>query len=238
MISLPKNQIRVKPPTQKRLDATIDHLKKHRKGRVTYDDAISHLFNKIKELKSKIRDLEQAKPQPSMQDKEVSMVPESPSDAGMQCPFWSDAGSGWVHCAKDQDRKGVIHKVSQEVCNLCYVRIQQRMLKNKELAEKLDCLSRYEEADIYFCVKNPPKAVRLEHGLKTCQACTQRLTKEKAHAQGLVLRTHTYVTCGAKEHRDSKNRLMFYCTKQGGTWIDIEYCKNIKCPHVKTVQTS
>jgi len=54
-------EIRVNKKIMRMLDGTIMELKKHRKGKISYDDALNHLFKTIEELKAKKRAIEKAK---------------------------------------------------------------------------------------------------------------------------------------------------------------------------------
>jgi hypothetical protein len=42
-----------------------------------------------------------------------------------QCPFYSFKG-GWVHCKKDEAKKEIIHRVSQGVCDECWIRTMSK----------------------------------------------------------------------------------------------------------------
>ena len=233
------------------LENTINQLKKHTRGRVTYDDAILSLYKKVKDLKAENRTLQAKGVLADVTQKEVVALGEGaettkdlieqpirePSEHAT-CPNYS-WGENAVLCGKDYDKKGVVHKVPEDVCMQCWQRNKEILApQTKPDTEKVECLCRYEHAGKYFCVKNPPKATPLAHNLKTCLACPDRLTKEKAEQRGVILRTHEYVTCGAKEHRDEKRGLMLHCMKEGGRWVDISHCKKIHCPSLKTVQTT
>jgi len=239
--------IRIEETTKNRLDVIKDALKKRRKGRISHDDAIQSLYKKIKDLKAEIRTLQQgiptAKPidETPTQPPQINEKPAPPQTPLMDhppCPHYS-WGDNIVLCSKDYDKKGVIHKVTDVICAMCWQRNKDILApQTKPDTEKVECLCRYEHAGKYFCVKNPPRSVPLAHNLKTCLACPDRLTKDKAEQRGLILRTHEYVTCGAKEHRDEKKGLMLHCMKEGGRWVTIEHCKKIQCKSLKTVQTT
>lgn len=244
--------IRIEETTKNRLDVIKDQLKKRRKGRISHDDAIQSLFKKIKDLKAENKTLQQGIPtaKPSLEgEKEDGKTPlnslsrepappQTPLMTHPPCPFFT-LGEDVVMCGKDYDKKGVVHKVPEDVCMQCWQRNKDILAPQiKPDTEKVECLCRYEHAGKYFCVKNPPRAVPLAHNLKTCLACPDRLTKDKAEHRGLILRTHEYVTCGSKENMDPKVGLMLYCDKEGGRWVTIAHCKKIECEFLKTVQTT
>ena len=233
------------------LQNTIIQLKKHKRGRVTYGDAILSLYKQVKDLKAEIKTLQAKGVLAVVTQKEVvalaegsETIKEKTDQAIIEmsehatCPHYS-WGENVVLCGKDYDKKGVVHKVPEDVCIQCWQRNKEILApQTKPAIEKVECLCRYEHAGEYFCLKNPPRAVKLAHALKTCLACPDRLTKDKAEQRGLILRTHDYVTCKAKEVMDPKTGLMLYCQKEGGRWVQISHCKKVKCEHLKTVQTT
>jgi len=49
-----------------------------------------------------------------------------------QCQFFSEPKDGIVGCSKDWDRKGIIQRVTEDVCGLCWDRVQKRLHEGME----------------------------------------------------------------------------------------------------------
>lgn len=240
--------IRVKSGTRDRLDGTVTQLKKHKRGRVTHDDAIQSLYKKIKDLKADIRTLQAKGVLAESTEKEMTTLAEGAdtikekTDQAIRetsehatCPNYS-WGENNVLCGKDYDKKGVVHKIPEDVCIQCWQRNKDIIIPKTE-GDIQPCLCRYEHANNYFCVKNPPRAVKLAHALKTCSVCPDRLTKEKAETLGLILTTKKYVICGAVEKQDEKAGTLLHCPR-AGQWTNIRQCEEIGCSQVKIIQAN
>lgn len=257
-----QDRIRVKSKTKNALDTLVDKLKARRKGKVTYDDLIILLLDdhaQVGRLERKVTHLEaentdlKAKLEAGVLPKVEAPVgpeatpettPETPQDyiieiPSSQCQYYAEADDGTIHCSKDYDARGVIHRVTEVVCAMCWDRIAKRLQEDRRLAEAYPCLRRFQGQDGNFrCVIHPPEATTLAHGLQTCQACQNRLTEDIAREQGVILRPQYYLDCGAKEHDDPKAGLMVQCSHAGvKTWWSIETCKERECPHLKLIQT-
>lgn len=266
-----QSRIRVKSQTKNLLDKLVDHLKPHRQGRVTYDDAIDYLFEKrrqigslqrsIKKLETDNTDLKtkleagiptppmEAPPPSSLQTPPETVGPEPPTPKptetpewtvpipSRQCHFYAEAEDGLVHCSKDYDAKGIIHRVTEVICAMCWDRIAKRVQDNKRLSEAYPCLRRFQGQDGDFrCVIHPPKATRLSDGLKTCQACQDRLTEEIAQQKGIIIRPQYYLDCGAQEKKDDKAGWLVNCPHTAKTeWQPIAVCKEKECPRLKII---
>lgn len=242
--------IRVKQGTRDRLDGTVTQLKKHRHGRVTHDDAIQNLYEKVTQQNTIIRDLKEkltlmdsalpTKPAPeqALSEPQKSAPVEHPirtPSEHAKCPHYS-VGDDVVLCGKDYDKKGIIHKVPEPICMQCWQRNKEILIPKKE-GDIQNCLCRYEHAGEYFCVKNPPRAVKLAHALKTCSVCPDRLTKERAESLGLILTTRKYVICGAVEKQDEKAGTLLMCPR-ASQWTNIRQCEEIECSQFKTIQAT
>lgn len=211
----------------------------------------------IKKLKGRVINLEAQLNQPPPKVKpleEPSTVKEAPQDTRSisatptlpvehpQCPFYTDGSEGLVDCSKDYDTRGVIHKITQEICNQCWTRQEQRRAKALEetnLEQETSCLCRYEHNGEHYCFFGR-KPRKLEHGLKMCLSCKDRLTLEEAEAKDYILRTKKYVTCGATETTDTIKGPMLYsrnsqCPHQN-RWITIDMCEQANCPMLKKVK--
>lgn len=234
----------------------LDKLKQrlHVSGK-GYTDVITKVIKKqkklrktLKKLQRRIAELETQLNQPPLEPAKES-TPEditktltrpTPPIETSQCPFYSLVDD-IVHCSKDYDQRGVIRKVTKEVCTLCWNRQEKAREQARNLnPADLPCLCRYEHEGNFYCGLRPAKARKLEHGLKQCQACPERLTEEKVALQGDVLTTKKYVTCGATENVDKTRGLMLYsrnkkCPHQN-RWITTDQCEEAKCPFLKKVK--
>jgi hypothetical protein len=161
------------------------------------------------------------------------------------CPYYSfNRPQSLVHCSKDYDTKGMIHRVTQEVCDMCWDRVQskkQQINDDATLADQNPCLCRFDHDEEWLCALNAPTVRRLEYGLKTCQACPDRLTEQSVKERGEALKTERYITCGAKITEDKKAGLLVWdskskeCPHQGSA-VPIQACFNIHCGYAKAVQ--
>lgn len=221
------------PDLKTKLKAVMRHLKDGgRKGRIKWSDCVEHIFKENKELRTEVRELKAG--QPAVISTEKEQTPTVDPTKTHQCPHYSfDPAIERVLCSKDFNRGGRIHKVPQEVCDKHWAEIKKTW--TEEDVSEVECLSRYEDKDAFFCVKNPPKAVKLLHGLKTCRACPDRLTKQRAEDLGLVLTTRKYVICGAEERQDEKVGLMLRCPR-ASQWTNIEQCEELRCTQFKTIK--
>lgn len=247
--TLSEPRIRVKESIKIKLENTITQLKKHKRGRVTYTDAIESLYDENRDLKREKREWQAKQVLAESTEKEVVTLGEESSKDLIEQPIMGPSehttcphhsiGDDVVLCSKDYDKKGTIHKIPDSICMQCWQRNKSILAPDiKPDTEQVECLCRYEHAGKYFCVKNPPRSVPLAHNLKTCLACPDRLTKDKAEQRGLIMRTHDFVTCKAKENMDPKLGLMLYCEREGGRWVTIAHCKKQGCENLKTVQTT
>lgn len=153
------------------------------------------------------------------------------------CKFFTMGEDDLVHCAKDYDAKGLIHRVTLDVCTQDWKRVQERKQMNATLGPQLPCVSRieYQNADLY-CGRNAPKLTKLAFGVKACASCPHRMTEAIAEAKGITLWTHTYVTCGGAQKKDPKVGLQIQCRAKGNEWVNIAFCKKQECPKCKTVR--
>lgn len=240
--------IRIKTGTRGRLDGTVTQLKKHRKGRVSHDDAIQNLYKQIKDLKAEKREWQANKVLADATKNELDSlgegaetIKENTDQAIIElsehanCPHYT-LGGDVVLCRKDYFKKGVLHRVPEDVCMKCWQANKDVLMPTLE-GDIQPCLCRYEHAHNYFCVKNPPRAVKLIHALKTCAVCPDRLTKARAEHLGLILTTKKYVICGAVEKHDEKVGLMLRCPRTH-QWTNLDLCEEIGCSQFKTIQAT
>lgn len=226
------DRIILTPDLKTKLKAVMRHLKDGgRKGRIKWSDCVDHIFQKNKDLRKEVRELKAGQPEVTSTVKE--QTPTVDPTKTHPCPHYSfDPAIERVLCSKDFNRGSRIHKIPQEVCDKHWEQIKKTWTE-QDISD-VECLSRYEDKGAFFCVKNPPKAVKLLHALKTCRACPDRLTKDRAEHMQKVLQTHYFVNCGAKESEDR-----FYCKKkEGGKWVTIDHCKKKECEFLKTYQTT
>jgi len=231
------DRIILTPDLKTKLKAVKRHLKDSgRKGRIKWSDCVDHIFQEVKDLRKDVRELRsQLEGQPDKKGPtEQTPAVDPTATTTHQCPHYSfDPSIEKVLCSKDFNRGGRIHKIPQEVCDKHWEEIKKTW--TEEDVSEVECLSRYEDRGAFFCVKNPPKAVKLLHGLKTCKACPDRLTKQRADDLGLILTTRKYVTCGALEKKSETVGLMLRCPKTN-EWCNIRLCEEIECPQFKTIQ--
>lgn len=221
----------------------------------TYNDLLKMLMSDHHENKARGRQIKKLKAQlserpavPQESDDSRSIAPPTatptapiPLDAPTHpCPYHSDADDDLVNCSKDYDTRGVIHKVTQEICDQCWQRQQtRRTTQDPTTLDEIPCLCRYEhEGDFYCFFGRKPR--KLEHGLKMCTSCKDRLTLEDAQAQDYILKTKKYVTCGATEIIDKTRGPMLFshnskCPHRK-TWISINACEEANCPFLKKVK--
>jgi hypothetical protein len=130
---------------------------------------------------------------------------------------------------------------------MCWDRIQSKkyeVKKDFEIADDNPCLCRFDHDDEWLCALNAPTVRRLEYGLKTCQACPDRLTEEKRkqlETQGEFTETKRYITCGAQEKQDAKAGIIVWDSKNPdcpnqGVCVPIRACFDAKCSYAKLVQ--
>ena len=164
------------------------------------------------------------------------------------CPFYSTFADNIdeVRCSKDFDRNGRVYRVTPEICTQCWDRQKRKRRKIKDAStskvlEETPCLCRYEHESNWFCLLKPPTPKKLEHGLKTCQTCQDRLTHEKVQREAIRIEVQRYLMCGAKEVNDRKKGLMVYSTNKAcphkGEWITPHECETAKCHLFKKVET-
>jgi len=256
--------VKVKPTTK-------ETLEKIGKGK-SIDETINILFGAyydLKKIQSRLKTLEdevialrsqrpqpQAQPATSIEASTTDSPKETEKPAevlttqveSQPCPYYSfNHTQSLVHCSKDFDTKGMIHRVTQEVCDMCWERIQSKKdqaAQDETIAEQYPCLCRFDHDNEWLCALNSPTVRRLEYGLKTCQACPDRLTEEKRkqlETQGEFTETMRYITCGAKQKEDPKAGLLIWDSKNPncphkGYAVPIQACFNAKCPYAKLVQ--
>lgn len=229
-------------------------------------EVIDKLMKEHKTFGDRIKTLEDRlqTPQPQTQPPQIATAP-TPNDTKKEtseksaetlntktktqpCPYYSyNHPQALVHCSKDYDTKGLIHRVTEEVCDMCWDRIQskkQQIEDDATLADQYPCLCRFDHEEELFCALNAPTVRRLEYGLKTCQACPDRLTEElkkQREAEGEFTETKRYITCGAKEKQDSKAGILVWDSKNPdcpnqGYCVPIVACFQAKCSYAKLVQ--
>lgn len=92
-------------------------------------------------------------------------VEEGIASAKYRCSFYS-LFNGIVHCSKDYDQRGVIHKVTQEVCDMCWERQKhaQQQTRAQIDNESLDDASENEEFEKLEDIGKPYN-LAIEHAI-------------------------------------------------------------------------
>jgi hypothetical protein len=215
---------------------------------------IMKTFEKFEKQKDEITRLEE-----NTRLKQISTATEFPTEhiiqesENHQCPFHVLDGNGKVDCLKFYDKKGVIRQVPKKVCDQHWTSIQSTIQRKKEafqkdavIAEQFPCRCRFNHEYEWLCALKAPAVQKIEYGLKVCQACPTRLTKDlvkKLEAQGEFTETKRYITCGAKEKQDAKVGLLIYDSKNpacphDGVCVPIQACFDAHCSYAKIMQVT
>jgi hypothetical protein len=110
-------------PLSKDESAYIDRIKKER-GFQTVREAFTYFEGRLE------RQLEKRLGTKVLDDEAPQTIPQTHPP----CSFYSFKGI-WVHCKRDEATKNVIQPVSQEVCNMCWDRIQSKKQTQEEASE-------------------------------------------------------------------------------------------------------
>jgi len=209
-----------------------------------YGEAITKLIEKFREAEKTIKTLRRTLEQTQQENDSptVPLVPpeetQAPPTFEHECEFYTFIDDQ-VNCSKDFDAKGIIHRVPEEICLLCWTRIRKAMDEDQIEASQFPCLCRYENHGQWFCLLHPPRPRYLQHGLKTCVACAERLSEERAEQKGLRLTTKYFPSCKPKERKIGTDRQLktenFDCPFSN-QWISMSECLRVKCSHLKSLK--
>jgi len=213
---------------------------------------IIETFKKFESQKDEINKLKEENAQLKAQVETPKLGTTEPvQESKHLCGFYCLDGNGKIDCLKDYDKRGAVHQVPKEVCDQHFAFMKNNIQTKKEMftkdtavAEQFPCKCRFDHEDEWFCALKAPAVQKVEYGLKVCQACPTRLTKDlvkKLEAQGEFTETKRYITCGAKEKQDAKVGLLIYDSKNpdcphNGICVPIQACFDAHCSYAKIMQ--